>query len=115
VILTTLTTAAAIAFGQTGGNILPFTVTIGAHGAVTASARIRAKPRIDAATQARLERLAKLVRFAALPARTACTGTLPDIASGWIRMDGRTAQVHGGCSPRFSLRYKALLAAVTAP
>ena len=112
-ILATLTATAAIAFGQTGGNILPFTVTIGAHGAVTASARIHAKPRIDAATQARLERLAKLVRFAALPARTMCTGTLPDIASGWIRVDGRTVQVHGGCSARFTRLYNALLAAVT--
>jgi hypothetical protein len=113
-ILAPLAVAAAVSFGQAGGNILPFTASIAANGTVLATGRIQARSRITAAEQAKLLRLAATLHFDALPAQTLCPGTLPDVATGWIRLHGRTVRVHGGCVPRFTRLYDALLAAVRA-
>ena len=97
-----------ISFGRSGGNIRPFTVTIGASGRVSATAATVTRTRVSARTLARLERLA-----AALPAgRRACPGTLPDVAALFVRVGPRTASVHGACSAAFESAYAALAAAV---
>ncbi|HZR91753.1 MAG TPA: hypothetical protein VFA44_05015, partial [Gaiellaceae bacterium] len=31
-----------------------------------------------------------------------CPGTLPDIATEYIRFEGRTVRVHGNCEPAFT-------------
>ena len=41
-----------------------------------------------------------------------CRGTNPDIASDFIRAEGRTVRVHGACEPRFRRLWKTLARAV---
>jgi hypothetical protein len=96
-------------FGRVGGNIIPFTVTISASGAVT-----RKGPAPGTATHlsrrqlAALSRVATDVRFSRLPAVTACPNTLPDVAAQFIRVAGRTVRVHGSCIARFNRLWAAL-------
>ena len=99
------------AFGRAGGNIAPFTVTIAPTGrvAVTGPARVGR----TTLTAAQLSALATIVaRLAGLPARTLCTGSLPDFASQFVTAGGRTVSVRGSCSPRFTRTWNALASAV---
>lgn len=103
----------AIAFGRTGGNIVPFRVTISASGVVTASGPVHvARTHLSPAALAALRRAVAKAGVAALPMRTDCPGTLPDVASLYATLGGRTVTVHGGCSPRFARAWRALVAAV---
>jgi hypothetical protein len=100
------------AFGRTGGNIVPFTVTISATGAVR-----REGPAPGSATSQTkqqhgvLARAAIDTRFAKLPAVTACPNTLPDVAAQFIRVGHRTVRVHGSCLARFNRLWAALTGA----
>jgi hypothetical protein len=97
------------AFGRTGGNIMPFSVTIAASGTVTATGA--APAHVDAVTKQRLailNRAALDARFRTLPAATSCPGTLPDVAAQFIRVGGRTVRVHGTCVKRFNRLWAAL-------
>ena len=100
------------AFGRVGGNIIPFTVTIAATGAVK-----REGPAPGTATHLTKEQLAVLNRvavetkFTKLPAVTACPNTLPDVAAQFIRVGGRTVRVHGSCLARFNRVWAALVKA----
>jgi hypothetical protein len=97
------------AFGRTGGNIMPFSVTIATTGAITATGP--APTHVDAVTKQRLaalNRVALDVRFTTLPAVTNCPGTLPDVAATFIRVGGRTVRVHGSCVKRFNRLWTAL-------
>jgi hypothetical protein len=112
--------ATSFAFGRTGGNIAPFTVTISSSGGVTVTGPV--KPRITLvgpAVRARLTGLVETTRFAALPATIRCSGALPDFASNFItvRRAGTTDTVlaHGDCSKRFATLYNALARAVGIP
>ena len=97
------------AFGRTGGNIRPFTVTIATTGKVTATGAAPAhKTTLTKQELANLNRVAFVVRFSTLPAVTACPGTLPDVAAEFIRVGGRTVRVHGGCIARFNRLWTAL-------
>jgi hypothetical protein len=97
-----------IVFGLMGGNAVPYRVTIQPNGSVRASqgwtVRRQILPR-----QAR--RLRSEIRNAHLTSRL-CPGYLPDFATNYIRLDGRTVRVHGRCEPRFTRVYDDLLAAV---
>ena len=101
------------AFGRLGGNIRPYTVSIASDGRVRVSGPATAgRTKLTAAQLASLDRAATAARFASSPAMTNCPGTLPDIASTFIRVGAKSVRVHGGCVPRFSKLFKALSIAV---
>jgi len=105
--------AVAVAFGRTGGNIIPFTVTIAGDGSVHAVGPVKAGlTRLSAAPLASLRKLAASIRFATLPAQTNCPRTLPDIASTFVQVGARTVRVHGTCVPRYTKLWAAVSAAV---
>jgi hypothetical protein len=101
------------AFGRSGGNIAPFTVTIGRTGrvAVTGPATV-GRTRLSAAQLAALAAAVARARLAGLPAQTLCPGSLPDFASQFVTAGGRTVAVRGSCSPRLTRLWNAFAAAV---
>lgn len=108
-------TAAAptrIAFGISGGNIAPFSVTIEPTGRVRWHG-ITQRPR-RRLSQAKVVALSRLVRadFAAGLKSRLCPGVNPDFASHFIRATGRTVTVHGNCEPRFNRLWAILARAV---
>jgi hypothetical protein len=68
--------------------------------------------KLTAAQLTSLDRAVVDARFAALPAMTNCVGTLPDIATTFIRVGAKTVRVHGNCVPRFAKVFTALSHAV---
>lgn len=103
------------AFGRAGGNIRPYTVTIAASGAVSASGAVTiGRKRLTSVQLASLDRLAVTVHFATLPAATSCPGTLPDVAAQLIRVGSRTVRVHGACVAGFDRLWSALVKATAA-
>jgi hypothetical protein len=101
------------AFGRAGGNIEPFTVTISAAGTVGVSGPVKVgRTTVTPAELAALARTVAQARLSTLPARTFCTGSLPDFASSFVTSGGRTVYVRGGCSPRLTRVWNALAAAV---
>lgn len=101
------------AFGRTGGSIMPFTVAIAASGNVTSSGVApQTVKTVSKARLANLARVATAIHFTKLPALTQCPGTLPDIASQFVRVGGRTVRVHGTCVPGFNRLLTALNHAV---
>ena len=104
---------AGFALGRTGGNIRPFTVTIAADGKVSVSGPVQAgRTKLTQAQVAALVKLAADVHFGTLPKTTNCAGTLPDIASTFVRVGARTVRVHGTCIPRYVRLWMALSSAV---
>lgn len=102
-----------LAFGRSGGNIRPYTVTIAADGRVSVSGPVQAgRMKLTRAQVGGLIKLAADVRFATLPKTTNCTGALPDVASTFVRVGARTVRVHGNCIPRYARLLKALGSAV---
>ena len=100
-------------FGRTGGNIQPFTVTISKTGVVRTAGAAPAHIGVVSKHQLTvLTGIALAVRFAAIPAVTACPKTLPDVAAQFIRVEGRTVRVHGSCLARFNRLWTALNRAV---
>jgi hypothetical protein len=101
-----------IAFGITGGNIVPFTVTLEPNGRIRHSGpRAPARHRLSHAEIASLSHLVR-IDFAAGLASRRCPGTNPDVASGFIRALGRTVTVHGSCEPRFTKLWATLMRTV---
>jgi hypothetical protein len=86
-------TATPIVFGISGGNIAPYRVSIQPDGSVRGATH-RQIP------SARVRRLQREIEQAHLTSRR-CSGTLPDVASRYIRVSGRTVTVHGACEPSF--------------
>ncbi len=110
----------SFAFGRTGGNIAPFTVTISNSGAISASGAVKPKATtVGPAARARLAGLLTKTRFTRLPPTTRCRGTLPDIAANFITVSSagksHTVLVHGDCSTRFTALYNALAKTVGIP
>ena len=100
-------------FGRTGGNIRPFTVTISTTGVVRTAGAAPAHLGVVSKHQLTvLTGIALAVRFTSIPAVTACPNTLPDVAAEFIRVEGRTVRVHGGCLTRFNRLWTALNRAV---
>lgn len=91
------TKPADIAFGRSGGNIAPLRVVVAANGKLGSSKVLS------------LDRQVRAV-FGGLKSRR-CPGTLPDVATEYIRFEGRTVRVHGSCEPAFTRLWNRLLAA----
>jgi hypothetical protein len=107
-------TAAAhtpIVFGTTGGNIVPFRVTIQPNGGVRGRAEGSLGRQIPSA---RVGELTNEIQQAHLASRR-CAGVLPDLASRYIRAGGRTVTVHGTCEPEFERVWNDLTRAVGRP
>jgi len=101
------------AFGRLGGNIRPYTVSIASDGRVHVSGAASAgRTKLTTAQLGGLERTVAAARFASLPAMTNCPGTLPDVATTFIRVGAKTVRVHGNCVPRFAKVFTALSRAV---
>jgi hypothetical protein len=101
------------ALGRTGGNIRPFTVAIAADGRVSVSGPVQAgRTKLTRAQLAALAKIAADVRFTTLPKTTNCSGTLPDVASTFVRVGARTVRVHGECVPRYARVWRGLVSAV---
>jgi len=101
------------AFGRAGGNIQPYTVSIGSDGRVHASGPVTVgRMKLTASQLATLELAVSAARFASLHAVTDCHGTLPDIAATFIRVGARTVRVHGACVARYTKLFTALSRAV---
>jgi len=101
------------AFGRVGGNIRPYSVTIANSGVVGTSGAVQVgRTHVTAVQLAALNRIATETRFTMLPVATSCRGSLPDVASTYIRVAARTVRVHGGCVPRYERLLKALKASV---
>jgi hypothetical protein len=102
------------AFGRTGGNIRPYTVTVSTTGKVTATEV--APEHVASLTKlelANLNRVAYTTQFATLPTFIACPSALPDVAAEFIRVGARTVRSHGACNGRFNRLWRALNAATS--
>jgi hypothetical protein len=97
-----------IVFGLTGGNLVPYHVTIEPDGSVRVSKGWRVRKQI---LPSKARGLRREIRNAHLKTRM-CAGTLPDFATSYIRLDGRTVKLHGECEARFTRVYDDLTAAV---
>ena len=101
------------AFGRLGGNIRPYTVSIASNGSVRVSGSVTAgRMNLTAAQLATLDRAVTDARFGAFPSMTNCPGTLPDIATTFIRLGAKTVRVHGNCVARYAKLFTALSHAV---
>ena len=107
------------AFGRSGGNIIPFTVTIGANGHVTTTGT--QKLSLAFATPALrngLGKLAKAEGFWTESTYLSCGKINPDIAGHFITVNAggktRTVTEHGACYPAFEELYAVLSASTGA-
>ena len=101
------------AFGRLGGNIRPYTVSIASNGGVRVSGSATAgRMKLSAAQLATLDRAVTDAHFGAFPPMTNCPGTLPDIATTFIRFGAKTVRVHGNCVARYAKLFTALSHAV---
>ena len=101
------------AFGRLGGNIRPYTVSIARDGAVRVSGSATAgRMKLSAAQLATLDRAVTDAHFGAFPPMTNCPGTLPDIATTFVRFGAKTVRVHGNCVARYAKLFTALSHAV---
>ena len=107
------------AFGRTGGNIIPFKVTIGRDGRVTTTGSGHVTlTQASTALRNGLAKLAQVEGFWTLPTFIACTGTNPDVAAHFVTVSAggktRTVTSHGSCKPAFEELYAVLSASVGA-
>jgi hypothetical protein len=101
------------AFGRLGGNIRPYIVTIANSGVVrTFGAVMVERGHITTAQLAQLNRVATETHFTVIPTSTNCHGSMPDVATTFVRVGARTVRVHGSCAPRYQRMLKALMASV---
>jgi hypothetical protein len=101
------------AFGRSGGNIMPFRISIAVDGTISATG---ASPphgvKLTKLELATLNRVVYETNFVALPKIVSCRQTLPDVATEFIRVGSRTTHVHGGCIARFNRLWAAMARAV---
>jgi hypothetical protein len=101
------------AFGRTGGNIRPYSVTIANSGVVRTSGAVEVRRKMLTSLQlGGLNRVATETSFVTLPKATNCRGALPDVAATYIRVGARTVHVHGTCVPRYQRLLRALQTSV---
>ena len=105
--------APSFVFGRAGGNVVPLRAQIYRGGRVVVDGR--PGRRLTRAKVTSLLRLAAAERFSRLPRRIECAGTLPDIATLYVKVGAaRTVFEHGSCNRRFDRVYAALQKAVGA-
>jgi hypothetical protein len=101
-------------FGREGGNVVPLRAQIYPSGRVVVNGR--PGRRLTRAKVTALRRYAAAQGFAKIPRRIECPGTLPDVATLYVKVGGaRTAFEHGSCNRRFERIYAALAKAVGEP
>jgi hypothetical protein len=101
------------AFGRSGGNIQPYTVSIANDGSVRVSGPATVgRSKLTQLQIAGLNRIATANGFGRIAAVTNCPGTLPDIAATFVRVGPRTVRVHGTCIARYQRVFAALARAV---
>jgi len=110
---------ATFAFGRTGGNIIPFKVTIGKDGRVTTTGSGHVTlTQASTALRNGLAKLAQAEGFWTMPAFIACPGTNPDVAAHFVTVSAggktRTVTSHGSCRAPFEELYAVLSASVGA-
>jgi len=101
------------AFGRTGGNIIPFTVSIENNGRVHVSGPVAVmRKRLTRLEVADLNRVVATNGFERLRPMNECPDVLPDVAATFVRVGPLRVQVHGSCLARFQHVYNALVHAV---
>jgi hypothetical protein len=101
------------AFGRTGGNIIPFTVTIENDGRVHVSGPVVVmRKKLTRIEVANLNRVVATNGFERLRPVNECPNTLPDVAATFVRVGPLRVQVHGSCLARYQHVYNALARAV---
>jgi hypothetical protein len=101
------------AFGRTGGNILPFTVSISNDGRVHVSGPVEVmRTRLTRIDVANLNRVVATNGFERLHAMNECPDALPDVAATFVRVGPLRVQVHGTCLARYQHVYNARARAV---
>jgi hypothetical protein len=107
------TSPTGFAFGRVGGNIRSYSVTIANSGVVHTYGAVQlGRTHVSSVQLAGLNRIATETHFTILPASVNCRGTLPDVATTYVRVGARTVRVHGGCSSRYQRMLEALKASV---
>ena len=101
------TSPTGIAFGIGGGNIVPYRVMVEPTGVIRASGMGLQRHALSRNLVARLSRRVRTAFAAGVKSRQ-CRGTNPDIASEFIRAEGRTVTVRGTCDPRFQRLWNTL-------
>ena len=102
-----LAIAPSFVFGREGGNIVPLRAQIYPGGRVV----VNGHPghRLTRANVTALQRYAAAQGFSLVPRRINCPGTLPDVATRYVKVGAaRTAFVRGACNRRFERVYAAL-------
>ncbi|HEX3225041.1 MAG TPA: hypothetical protein VHQ89_03000 [Gaiellaceae bacterium] len=101
------------AFGRTGGNILPFTVSIENNGSVHVTGPVAVmRKKLTRLEVADLNRVVATNGFERLRPMNQCPDALPDVASTFVRVGPLRVQVHGSCLARYQHVYNALAKAV---
>jgi hypothetical protein len=99
-----------VTFGIAGGNVVPWTVVIHRDGVVTTRRSTHMTVDLSTAKRATLFRDV-LEAFASGLRSRRCPGTLPDIATRYIRAGHHVARVHGACEPEFTKLWNELVRA----
>ncbi len=87
-----------IQFGITGGNMVPYRVSIQPNGNIlTTGSGLTSRRHI---ASARVRNLQREIEQAHLASRR-CPGVLPDVAGRYIRLAGHTVTVQGTCDQGF--------------
>jgi len=106
--------APSFVFGREGGNVVPMRAMIFPGGRVVVNGR--PGRRLTRAKVTSLRRYVAAQGFAQIPRRIECPGTLPDVATFYVKVGrARTVSEHGSCNRRFDRVYTALAKAVGEP
>ena len=101
------------AFGRTGGNIVPFTVSIENNGRVHVSGPVAVmRTKLSRLEVANLDRVVATNGFERLRPVNECPDALPDVAATFVRVGPLRVQVHGSCLAHYQHVYNALAHAV---
>ena len=101
------------AFGRTGGNIVPFTVSIENNGRVHVSGPVAVlRTKLTRIEVANLDRVVATNGFERLRPMNECPDALPDVAATFVRVGPLRVQVRGSCLARYQHVYNALAQAV---
>jgi hypothetical protein len=113
-------TGPIFSFGRTGGNIVPFSVSVSKEGRVTTSGPVSVTNKVTLAQPLRngLAKLAKAEGFFSMPVAIRCSAVHPDVAAHFVTFSAggktRTVTARGGCNAAFEELYAVITAALGA-